>query len=141
MLNATQRERCQTPDLTVCNAAFDRPVPFDAYADNPATGAFIVIDRMTNATVGAGMIDYALRRATNVHWHDTKVDKAARAQVKAQRPCVLWFTGLSGAGKSVVSDLVEQRLAAMGKHTMMLDGDNVRLGLNRDLGFTDEDRV
>ncbi|WP_437123689.1 adenylyl-sulfate kinase [Rhodovibrio salinarum] len=120
---------------------FDRPVPFDPYAENPATGSFIVIDRMTNATVGAGMIDYALRRATNVHWHDTKVDKAVRAQAKAQRPCVLWFTGLSGAGKSVVSDLVEQRLAGMGKHTMMLDGDNVRHGLNRDLGFTDEDRV
>jgi bifunctional enzyme CysN/CysC len=87
------------------------------------------------------MIDYALRRATNVHWHDSKLDKAARSALKGQRPCVLWFTGLSGAGKSVVSDLVEQRLADMGKHTMMLDGDNVRHGLNRDLGFTDEDRV
>ena len=140
-LEETAASHLELNDVAVCDVAFDRPVPFDPYAENPATGAFIVIDRMTNATVGAGMIDYALRRATNVHWHDTRIDKAARAQVKAQRPCVLWFTGLSGAGKSVVSDLVEQRLAAMGKHTMMLDGDNVRHGLNRDLGFTDEDRV
>ena len=140
-LEETAASHLDLNDVAVCDVAFDRPVPFDPYADNPATGSFIVIDRMTNATVGAGMIDYALRRATNVHWHDSKVDKAARAQVKAQRPCVLWFTGLSGAGKSAVSDLVEQRLAAMGKHTMMLDGDNVRHGLNRDLGFTDEDRV
>jgi bifunctional enzyme CysN/CysC len=140
-LEETAASHLELNDVAVCDVAFDRPVPFDPYAENPATGAFIVIDRMTNATVGAGMIDYALRRATNVHWHDTRIDKAARAHVKAQRPCVLWFTGLSGAGKSVVSDLVEQRLAAMGKHTMMLDGDNIRHGLNRDLGFTDEDRV
>jgi len=128
-------------DVAVGDLHLDRPVPFDPYADNPQTGSFILIDRMTNATVGAGMIDFALRRSTNVHWHATKVDKTVRAGAKGQSPCVLWFTGLSGAGKSAVSDLVEQRLNRMGKHTMLLDGDNVRHGLNRDLGFTDEDRV
>jgi bifunctional enzyme CysN/CysC len=127
--------------VAVCNFSLDRAIPFDAYRDNPGTGSFIVIDRMTNATVGAGMIDFALRRAANVHWHAMKVDKQVRAAANGQKPCVLWFTGLSGAGKSTVADLVEQRLQAMGKKTMSLDGDNVRHGLNRDLGFTDEDRV
>ncbi|MBN2887571.1 MAG: sulfate adenylyltransferase subunit CysN [Chromatiaceae bacterium] len=128
-------------DVAVCNIALDRALPFDAYRDNRATGSFILIDRLTNATVGCGMIDFALRRASNIHQHPMKVDKAARAAANGQQPCVLWFTGLSGAGKSTVADLVEQRLHALGRRTMALDGDNVRHGLNRDLGFTDEDRV
>jgi bifunctional enzyme CysN/CysC len=101
----------------------------------------VLIDRISNATIGCGMIDFALRRASNIHWQKMKVDKAARAAANRQKPCVLWFTGLSGAGKSTVADLVEQALHAMGLHTTSLDGDNVRHGLNRDLGFTDADRV
>jgi bifunctional enzyme CysN/CysC len=123
------------------NVALDRAVAFDPYTENRETGGFILIDRLTNATVGCGMIQFALRRATNVHWQATKIDKAARAGLKHQKPCVLWFTGLSGAGKSTIADLVEQSLARGGRHTIILDGDNVRHGLNKDLGFTDEDRV
>jgi len=125
----------------MCNVALDRPVPFDAYADNRATGGFVLIDRISNATVGCGMIDFPLRRASNIHWQPMKVAKTARGALKGQKPCVLWFTGLSGAGKSTVADLVEQELHRRGRHTMSLDGDNVRHGLSRDLGFTDEDRV
>ena len=102
--------------------------------------AFVLIDKFTNATVGAGVINFALRRASNIAWHDMKVDKAARAQLNNQQPCVLWFTGLSGSGKSTVADRLEQKLHAMGKRTYVLDGDNVRHGLNKDLGFTDHDR-
>jgi bifunctional enzyme CysN/CysC len=123
------------------NIALDRAVPFDPYAENRATGGFILIDRVDNATVGCGMIDFALRRATNVHWQPLKIDKATRAALKAQQPCILWFTGLSGAGKSTIADLVEQMLHRLGRHTVLLDGDNVRHGLNRDLGFSQEDRV
>ena len=125
----------------MCNVALDRPVPFDTYADNRATGGFVLIDRISNATVGCGMIDFPLRRASNIHWQPMKVAKTARGALKGQKPCVLWFTGLSGAGKSTVADLVEQELHRRGRHTMSLDGDNVRHGLSRDLGFTDEDRV
>jgi bifunctional enzyme CysN/CysC len=114
---------------------------FDPYRDNRDTGGFILIDRFTNATVGAGMIDFGLRRATNVHWQTLDVNKQARARLKNQRPAVLWFTGLSGSGKSTIANLVEKALAAEGRHTYLLDGDNVRHGLNRDLGFTDADRV
>ena len=128
-------------DITFCNLSLDHPVPFDAYSDNREMGGFILVDRLSNATVGCGMIDFALRRASNIHWQSMKVDKMARAGTASQKPCVLWFTGLSGAGKSTIADMVEQRLHAMGKQTMSLDGDNVRHGLNRDLGFTDEDRV
>ena len=103
--------------------------------------SFILIDRLTNATVGAGMIDFALRRASNVHWQALDVDKASRAAQKDQKPAVVWFTGLSGSGKSTIANLVEKRLSSLGKHTYILDGDNVRHGLNRDLGFTEEDRV
>jgi len=128
-------------EVGVCNFSLGKAVSFDPYQANPATGCFILIDRLTNATVGAGMIDFALRRATNVHWQAIDVDKKARAAQKGQKPCVLWFTGLSGAGKSTIANLVERRLHALGRHTYLLDGDNVRHGLNRDLGFTDADRV
>ncbi|MCY3856043.1 MAG: adenylyl-sulfate kinase [Rhodospirillales bacterium] len=131
----------QLNEVGYCKISLDRPVPFDAYAKNRGTGAFVLIDRFTNATVGAGVINFALRRATNIVWQKMKVDKAERARVNQQKPCVLWMTGLSGAGKSTIADLLEQKLQAMGKHTYLLDGDNVRHGLNRDLGFTDRDRV
>ncbi len=104
-------------------------------------GGFVLIDRFDNATVGCGMIAFALRRATNIHWQPLKIDKAARAALIGQKPCILWFTGLSGAGKSTIANLLEQMLHESGRHTVLLDGDNVRHGLNRDLGFTDEDRV
>lgn len=128
-------------DIGVCNISLDRPIAFDAYKDNQDTGGFILIDRMTNNTVAAGMIHFALRRSHNIHMQHVDVDKLARSQSKNQKPCVLWLTGLSGAGKSTVANLVEKRLHAMGHHTYLLDGDNVRHGLNRDLGFTDADRV
>lgn len=131
----------QLNEVGYCKISLDRPVPFDAYAKNRRTGAFVLIDRFTNATVGAGVISFALRRAANIVWQKMKVDKAERARVNEQEPCVLWMTGLSGAGKSTIADLLEQKLQAMGKHTYLLDGDNVRHGLNRDLGFTDRDRV
>ena len=128
-------------DVAFCNFSLDRSVPFAPYADNPEMGSFILIDRMTNATVACGMVAFGLRRASNIHRQAMKVDKALRASASAQKPCVLWFTGLSGAGKSTIADTVEQHLQALGKRTMSLDGDNVRHGLNRDLGFTAEDRV
>ncbi|AHF04031.1 adenylylsulfate kinase [Marichromatium purpuratum 984] len=140
-LEQTAAKHLALNDVAVCNLALDRAVPFDPYVDNRETGAFVLVDRISNATVGCGMIDFALRRAANIHHHAMEIDKRARAAAKGQKPCVLWFTGLSGAGKSTVADLVEQRLHAMGRHTMTLDGDNVRHGLNRDLGFTAEDRV
>jgi bifunctional enzyme CysN/CysC len=128
-------------EIGVCNLSTAVPVAFDAYRDNRETGAFILIDRATNQTSAAGMIDFALRRATNVHRHSLSVDKAARARVKHQKPAIVWFTGLSGSGKSTIADIVEKRLNAGGHHTMLLDGDNMRHGLNKDLGFTDADRV
>jgi len=123
------------------NFSTSQPIAFDPYHDNRDMGGFILIDRFTNATVGAGMIDFGLRRATNVHWQALDVDKEARAAQKGQRPAVLWFTGLSGSGKSTIANLVEKALLAEGKHTYLLDGDNIRHGLSRDLGFTDADRV
>ena len=128
-------------EVAYCNLYLDQPVPFEAYADNRQLGAFILIDRQTNATVAAGTLDFALRRAGNIHWQHLEVDKAARARIKHQAPRCVWFTGLSGAGKSTIANLVEKRLLAMGHHTYLLDGDNVRHGLNKDLGFTAEDRV
>ena len=128
-------------EIGVCNLSTQQPICFDSYAENRVTGNFILIDRFTNATVGAGMIIHSLHRAQNVHWQALTIDKAARAEQKNQRPAVLWFTGLSGSGKSTVANLVERLLYAKGKHTFLLDGDNVRHGLNRDLGFTAEDRV
>jgi bifunctional enzyme CysN/CysC len=128
-------------EVGYANFSLTQPLAFDAYRDNRDTGGFIVIDRFTNATVGAGMIDFGLRRATNVHWQALDVNKQARAAMKRQKPVMLWFTGLSGSGKSTIANLVEKSLAAEGKHTYLLDGDNVRHGLNKDLGFTDADRV
>jgi bifunctional enzyme CysN/CysC len=123
------------------NISTAQPVAFDPYTDNRDTGAFILIDRFTNATIAAGMIDFGLRRATNVYWQALDVNKTLRGELKGQKPAVLWFTGLSGSGKSTIANLVERTLCAQGRHTYLLDGDNVRHGLNRDLGFTDADRV
>jgi bifunctional enzyme CysN/CysC len=128
-------------EIGVCNIALDRAVPFDAYTANRDTGGFILIDRMSNNTVGAGMLHFALRRSHNIHLQHVDIDKAARAVLKGQKPAVLWFTGLSGAGKSTIANLVEKKLHAMGRHSYLLDGDNVRHGLNKDLGFTEADRV
>jgi bifunctional enzyme CysN/CysC len=128
-------------EIGVVNLALDRQIAFDAYKNNRDTGGFILINRMTNNTVGAGMLNFALRRSHNLRPQAVDVDKALRSQLKSQRPAVLWFTGLSGAGKSTIANLVEKKLAAMGRHTYLLDGDNVRHGLNKDLGFTEADRV
>lgn len=143
-VNTTEQLPARTLGLNtigVCNIATDRPIPFDAYGDNPDLGGFILIDRMTNQTVGAGLIHFALRRAHNIHWQAVDIDRDAHAAQKNQQPSLLWFTGLSGSGKSTIANLVEQKLHALGKHTFLLDGDNVRHGLNKDLGFTDVDRV
>jgi bifunctional enzyme CysN/CysC len=128
-------------EIGECNIAIDRKIVFDPYEENRDTGSFILIDRFTNATVGMGMIRFALRRASNIHWQAMDVSKVARSRMKNQKPVVLWFTGLSGSGKSTIANLLEKKLSAIGKHTFTLDGDNVRHGLNRDLGFTDADRV
>jgi bifunctional enzyme CysN/CysC len=128
-------------EIGVCNVSVDRDIAFDPYTESPATGGFIMIDRMTNTTVGLGLIKFALRRASNIHWEAMDIDKSARAEAKGQKPVILWFTGLSGSGKSTIANLVETRLHARGNHTVILDGDNVRHGLNRDLGFTEACRV
>ena len=128
-------------EIGVCNLALDAEIAFAPYAENRDLGGFILIDRFTNNTVGMGLINFALRRASNIHWQALDVNKRARAALLRQKPCMLWFTGLSGAGKSTIANLVEKRLHAMGHHTYLLDGDNVRHGLNKDLGFTDADRV
>lgn len=140
-LEATAAKSLGLNEIGVCNLSFDTPVVFDAYKDNREMGAFVVIDRLTNNTVGAGMIDFALRRASNIHWQAMDVSKATRADQKLQKPSVLWFTGLSGSGKSTIANLVERALVGKGHHTYSLDGDNVRHGLCQDLGFTDADRV
>ena len=128
-------------DIAVANIATDRRLPFDPYQANRETGGFVLIDRLTNVTVGAGMIDFALRRSDNIHWQALDVTRQARVAIKGHRPGVVWFTGISGAGKSTIANALERRLHALGCHTATLDGDNVRHGLNRDLGFTDADRV
>jgi bifunctional enzyme CysN/CysC len=134
-------KRLELNEVAACNLSLDHEIAFEAFADNRALGSYILIDRMTLATVACGTIDFALRRAANVHWLALDVDKTARARIKGQTPRCLWFTGLSGSGKSTIANLVEKRLLASRHHTYLLDGDNVRHGLNRDLGFSDEDRV
>ncbi len=128
-------------EVGFCNLAATAPIAFDPYAENRVTGAFILIDRFSNATAGAGLIAFGLRRATNIHPQDLTIVKEARARIKHQRPAVLWFTGLPGAGKSTVANLAEQQLHARGVHTILLDGDNIRHGLNKDLGFSAADRL
>ena len=128
-------------DIASTNISLDHNIVFDPYEENRTTGSFILIDRESNATVGAGLIRYALRRASNIHWQELEISKLARSKAKSQTPCVLWFTGLSGSGKSTIANIIEKKLHANLKHTMLLDGDNVRHGLNRDLGFTNQDRV
>ena len=134
-------EKLELNDIGVCELELDRAIPFEPYAQNRMLGGFILVDRLTNNTVGAGLINFALRRSQNVHWQALDVDKQVRARQKGQRACVLWLTGLSGAGKSTIANLIERKLTAAGRHTYLLDGDNVRHGLNKDLGFTAQDRV
>jgi bifunctional enzyme CysN/CysC len=128
-------------EIGFCNFATASFVAFDPYSENRKTGSFIVIDRFSNRTVGAGMIAFGLRRGTNLHWQPLLIGKTQRAGLKRQKPVILWLTGLSGAGKSAIANIVELQLNRAGYHTMLLDGDNVRHGLNRDLGFTEADRV
>jgi bifunctional enzyme CysN/CysC len=134
-------QKFENGEIGVCNLRLDRPLAFDALRDNRRTGAFRLLDPGTGTMVGAGALHFALRRAKNVHWQAIDVNKAARSSAKGQTPCVLWYTGLSGAGKSTIANLVDKKLHAMGRHTYLLDGDNVRHGLNKDLGFTAADRV
>jgi bifunctional enzyme CysN/CysC len=134
-------EELRLNEIGVCELELDRAVAFDRYVANRDTGGFVLIDRITNGTIGAGMINFELRRSQNVHWQAIDVDKVAHARLKRQRPCVVWLTGLSGAGKSAIANLVEKRLHSFGRHTYVLDGDNIRHGLNKDLGFTAADRV
>ena len=128
-------------EIGVCNVSLNKPIAFDNYTDSRATGAFVLIDRTTNETVGAGMMQFALRRSQNIHWQALNISMQQRAELKGQRACCLWFTGLSGSGKSTIANLLEKRLFSLGRHTYILDGDNVRHGLNKDLGFTEADRV
>ena len=143
-VNTTQHLAAPTlelNDIGVAEVATDRPIVFAPYAESRTLGGFILIDKLSNATVAAGMLHFSLRRAQNIHHQPIDVTREEHAARKNQRPAVLWFTGLSGAGKSTIANLVEKRLARMNRHTFLLDGDNVRHGLNRDLGFTDADRV
>jgi bifunctional enzyme CysN/CysC len=143
-VNTMEQLAAKTLELNaigVANFSTDKPIVFEPYADNRSLGGFILIDKITNATVAAGMIHFALRRGQNIHWQATDISREKHADLKNQKPAVLWFTGLSGAGKSTIANLVEQRLVRMNRHTFLLDGDNVRHGLNKDLGFTDADRV
>jgi bifunctional enzyme CysN/CysC len=140
-LERTATKTLELNEIGVCNLNLDRPIPFDPYAENRDMGGFIVIDRLTNMTIGAGLLHFALRRSQNIQRQVVEVDELAHVRLNGHQPCVVWFTGLSGAGKSTIANLVEQRLHAAGVHTTMLDGDNLRHGLNKDLGFTEEDRV
>ncbi len=128
-------------DIAVCQFKTDNPILFTEYQQNHMLGSFLLIDKLSHATLGAGLIDFALRRGENIIWHDMKINKDIRGQQKQQKPCVLWFTGFSGSGKSTIADKVEQKLQRLNRHTYLLDGDNIRHGLNQDLGFTDEDRI
>jgi len=134
-------KRLELNAVGLCNLSLDQPIVFERYSDNRELGSFILIDRQSNATVGCGTLAFALRRGSNLHWQALSIDKAARAALKGQAASCVWFTGLSGSGKSTIANLTERRLHALGHHTYILDGDNVRHGLNKDLGFTPEDRV
>jgi bifunctional enzyme CysN/CysC len=145
-INVNTMEHCAAKTLGlnaigVAKVSTDRAITFEAYNDSHTLGGFILIDKITNATVGAGMLTHALRRAQNVHWQALDISRDAHSSLKNQKPAVLWFTGLSGSGKSTIANLVEKKLHALGKHTFLLDGDNVRHGLNKDLGFTEADRI
>ena len=143
-INTLEQLAAKTLELNaigVCTFSTDKPIVFEPYADSKELGGFVLIDKMTNNTVAAGMINFSLRRAHNIHWQAADVNRDAHATLKDQKPLVLWFTGLSGSGKSTIANEVEKRLYALGKHTFLLDGDNVRHGLNKDLGFTDTDRI
>jgi bifunctional enzyme CysN/CysC len=143
-INTMEHLAAKTLELNaigVANLSTDRPIVFEPYTQSRDLGGFIVIDKFTNATVAAGLLHFALRRSTNIHWQQLDVARDVHANLKNQRPAVLWFTGLSGAGKSTIANLVEKKLVRMNRHTFLLDGDNVRHGLNKDLGFTDADRV
>jgi len=143
-VNTLDHLAAKTLDLNgigVVELSTDKPIVFESYTDNHTLGGFILIDKLTNATVAAGMLHFSLRRAQNVHWQATDVSREARANLKNQKPALLWFTGLSGSGKSTIANLVEKKLHRMNRHSFLLDGDNVRHGLNRDLGFTEADRI
>ena len=143
-VNTLDHLAAKTLDLNgigVVELSTDKPIVFEAYADNHTLGGFILIDKLTNATVAAGMLHFSLRRAQNVHWQATDISREMRADLKNQKPALLWFTGLSGSGKSTIANLVEKKLHRMNRHSFLLDGDNVRHGLNRDLGFTEADRI
>ena len=140
-LKQVAAKKLEMNEVGICSIFAQSPVVFDSFAENRSTGTFILIDRMTNATVAAGMIEGPLRGGANIHWQALEVDRAARAAIKQQKPAVLWFTGLSGSGKSTIASLLEKKLHAAGRHTYVLDGDNVRHGLNKDLGFGDADRA
>lgn len=143
-VNTQEQLAAKTLDLNaigVANITLDREIPFDAYTKNRELGGFILIDKITNATVAAGLINFALRRSTNVHWQATDIAREDHAAMKNQKPAVVWLTGLSGSGKSTIGNILEKKLARMNRHTFLLDGDNVRHGLNKDLGFTEADRI
>ena len=140
-LNHLPAKTLELNEIGVCNISLDKRIAFDPYEDNRTMGGFIVIDRLSNNTVGMGLIDFALRRSENIHWQKMDVSKESRAEQKSQAAKIIWFTGLSGSGKSSIANILEKKLQALGKHTITLDGDNMRHGLNRDLGFTAADRV
>ena len=140
-LSQLAAKKLEQDEIGYCKLSLGQRVSFDTYSSNQKTGFFTVLDTFNNSIIGAGLIDFSLRRAQNISWHKTNITQETRSKNKQQKPCVLWFTGLSGSGKSTIADELEKKLHELGKHTMLLDGDNVRHGLNKDLGFTDQDRV
>ena len=140
-LSQLAAKKLEQNEFGYCKLSLGQRVTFGAYSDSETKGSFKILDALSNSLVGIGLIDFALRRAQNISWHETNINQEVRSINKQQKPCVLWFTGLSGSGKSSIADALEKKLYELGKHTMLLDGDNVRHGLNRDLGFTDQDRV
>ena len=140
-LNQVPAKDLKLNQIAVCNISLDKRIAFDSYKENKTTGGFIIIDKITNHTVGMGLIDFALRRSDNIHWQSIDITKEQRALQKTQSPKIIWFTGLSGSGKSSIANILEKKLHSMGLHTIILDGDNIRHGLNKDLGFTEADRV